>query len=192
MSHLLDSILNPFGLPFGSLLAPKMAETCLGIPLGAAKSRSGLLLGAPRAPQEASKSVPRGFQETSRLPRGFQELSKRLQDRFWSHFGAILEPFGEPFWSYFGDIWDKFVGMALRGPPGVFQMLPRAFQEPNRTAQRALGPEGPQSELRDTRMQHESRDVTMKHDASRDLTVQHDSSRCLKTSVLSGPIATQV
>ena len=38
---------------------------------------------------EASKSRPRRLQEASRLPRQLQELSNKLQDRFWSHFGAI-------------------------------------------------------------------------------------------------------
>ena len=39
---------------------------------------------------------------------------------------------------------------ALQRLPRAFQMLPRAFQEPSWTAQRGLGPEGPQSELRYT------------------------------------------
>ena len=39
---ILDPILNPPGLPFGSLLAPKMAETCLEIRLGPPKSGSRL------------------------------------------------------------------------------------------------------------------------------------------------------
>ena len=34
LSRLLDSILEPLGLPLGSLLAPKMAENSRGIPLG--------------------------------------------------------------------------------------------------------------------------------------------------------------
>ena len=37
-----DPILDPPGLPFGSLLAPKMAETCLEIRLGPPKSGSRL------------------------------------------------------------------------------------------------------------------------------------------------------
>ena len=52
----------------------------------------------------ASKSLPSGPQEASRLPRQVQELSRRLQDRIWSDFGVILEPLREPFWTYVGAI----------------------------------------------------------------------------------------
>ena len=58
-SRLLGSILDTLGLPFKSLLAPKMAETCLGNPLGPAKSRSRALFFGPRAVQERSKRSPR-------------------------------------------------------------------------------------------------------------------------------------
>ena len=86
---------------------------------------------------------------------------------------------------------------ALWTPPGRFPELSRGFpelsrcfQEPNRIAQRALGPEGPQSALRNTCRQHDVRrhfkDVTMKHDASRDLTIQRNASRCIQR-MLSGP-----
>ena len=96
----MDSILDPLGLPFGSLLAPKMAETCLGIPLGAAKSCSRLLFLAPRAPQEASKSAPSApgsppfaDQAFLRAPRHLQEAPKRpprpIWQPCWHHFGAI-------------------------------------------------------------------------------------------------------
>ena len=51
-----DSILGPSGLPSESLLAPKMTETCLEIPLGAPKSRSkDVFFG--------SKKQKRGFQK---------------------------------------------------------------------------------------------------------------------------------
>ena len=53
----MDSILDALGLPFGSVLTPNLFETSLGIPLGAAKSRSKLGT-APRALQEAKKRVP--------------------------------------------------------------------------------------------------------------------------------------
>ena len=53
---ILDSILDPPGLPWGSLLAPKMLETCLEIPPGRPKSRSkDLFFG--------SKRRKRGFQK---------------------------------------------------------------------------------------------------------------------------------
>ena len=52
---ILDPILDPPGLRFGSLLAPKMAETCLEIRLGPAKSSSRLLF-------FGSKRPTRGFQ----------------------------------------------------------------------------------------------------------------------------------
>ena len=50
-----DPILDPPGLRFGSLLAPKVAETSLGIPLGAPKSRSKDLFFGPGGVQERSK-----------------------------------------------------------------------------------------------------------------------------------------
>ena len=52
---ILDSILDPPGLPFGSLLAPKVLETCLEIPPGRPKSRSEDLFSAPRNEKEGSK-----------------------------------------------------------------------------------------------------------------------------------------
>ena len=63
--------------PFGSLLAPKRAETCLEISLGAPKSRSRVFFLSwrpPGASQEASKSAPRGFQEL----KGVQDAPKRV------------------------------------------------------------------------------------------------------------------
>ena len=54
------SIWNPFGVRFGTLLGPKMVETCLGIPLGAPKSRSGHLFFGPGGPQERSQRLTGG------------------------------------------------------------------------------------------------------------------------------------
>ena len=68
MNRFRTSILHPLGLTFGSLLAPKMAETSLGIPLGAAKSRSRLVFFCLRAVQERSKMSPRPLQEASMRP----------------------------------------------------------------------------------------------------------------------------
>ena len=57
-----DTILDPPGLRFGSFLAPKIAETCLEIPLGAPKSRSGDFFFGPGGLQERSKR-PAGGQK---------------------------------------------------------------------------------------------------------------------------------
>ena len=69
----MDSILDPPGLPWGSLLAPKMVATCLEIPPGAPKSRSkDLFFG--------SKRRKRGFQKRGQKrdpPKAFD----RVQDR---------------------------------------------------------------------------------------------------------------
>ena len=73
-----DPILDPPGLSFGSALAPKIAETCLEIPLGAPKSRWKDLFSA----RDGSKGAPRGPREASSLPTQLQELSKRPRDRF--------------------------------------------------------------------------------------------------------------
>ena len=87
LDRLLQSILDPLGLLFGSLLAPKMAETSPQTRLGAAKSRSRGAFFRPRAIQERSKRPPRPFQEAFRRPRS----SKRHPG---SHLGPILTPFG--------------------------------------------------------------------------------------------------
>ena len=60
-SRLRDPILDPPGLRFGSLLAAKMAENCLGIRLGAAKSRSRALLFGSGGLRELSKTSPRAL-----------------------------------------------------------------------------------------------------------------------------------
>ena len=82
-----DPILDPPGLRFGSLLALKMAETSLGSPLGAAKSRSRGLFFGPRAVQERSKRSPRPLQEASMRPR----RSKKAPRGLWR---PILTPVG--------------------------------------------------------------------------------------------------
>ena len=52
----------PLDFLFGSFLAPKMAENCLEIRLGPAKSRSRAFFSG----SEASKSDPRGKKEGSK------------------------------------------------------------------------------------------------------------------------------
>ena len=88
--------------PFWSLLAAKMAETCLGISLGAVqeyffrprerpKSR-------PRAPHKRLEVPPwptKPFKSSKRPPRGPKRPPRGLQGPngpCWHHFGAILEP----------------------------------------------------------------------------------------------------
>ena len=44
----------------------------------------------------------------SKRPRQLQELAKRLQDRFWSHFGSHLEPFWSHLGSHSGAIFEQF------------------------------------------------------------------------------------
>jgi len=63
-SRLLGSILDPLGLPFGSLLAPKMAETNPSGRLKMALEGSPLLFGLP----EAYKKPPRALQEAFKRP----------------------------------------------------------------------------------------------------------------------------
>ena len=56
---ILDPILDPPGLPFGSFLALKMVETCLGIRLGPPKSDSRLVLfSAPRVKKRVPNKGP--------------------------------------------------------------------------------------------------------------------------------------
>ena len=62
---ILHSILDPPGLPQGSLLAPKMLETCLEIPPGRPKSRSKDLFfrlqeAKKRGPKKGPKKGPVG------------------------------------------------------------------------------------------------------------------------------------
>ena len=92
----MDSILDPLGLPFGSLLAPKMAETSLGIPLGAAKSRSRALCFDPRALQDRTKRHLRALQEASRRLRHSKKPPGSHSGPIWLlfviHLDSILSP----------------------------------------------------------------------------------------------------
>ena len=79
----LGPILDPPGVCFGSLLAPKIAE-----------ERSKRLTGG-------ENKRPEDRTIAKRCPRG-------LQDAIWSHLGVILEPSRGPFWSHFGINWGAF------------------------------------------------------------------------------------
>ena len=83
-----DPILDSPGLPFGSALAPKIAETCLEIPLGAPKSRSKDLFFGPGGLQERSKRPPRGLQAAKIAPRALQEALGSILEPFWNHLGS--------------------------------------------------------------------------------------------------------
>ena len=88
-------------LRFGRFLAPKIAETCLEIPLGAPKSRSKDLLFGPGGIQGRSKRPPRGLQAARTAPRALKKASGSILEQFGndvgSHPGAILEQFGDKF-----------------------------------------------------------------------------------------------
>ena len=107
-----DPILDPPGLRFGSFLGCKIAETSLGILLGALKSRSRALSSGLGGLQEPSKTPPRGLHAAKTAPRALQQAPGSILESFWSFLGsnpgAILESF-----------WDKFdytdVGRLLRG-----------------------------------------------------------------------------
>ena len=105
--------MDPPGLRFGSFLAPKIAETCLEIPLGAPKSRSKDLFFGPGGLQERSKRPPRGLQAAKTAPRALQEaggsILEPIWEPCWSDFGAMLQQFR----SYFGDY--KDVGRCMHG-----------------------------------------------------------------------------
>ena len=88
LERLRSSILDPLGLPLGSLLDPKMAETSLGNPLGAAKKRSRGLFFGPRAVQERSKRSQRPLQEASMRPR----RSKKGPRGLWAPISTSLGP----------------------------------------------------------------------------------------------------
>ena len=109
--------MDPPGLRFESLLALKMAETSVGIPFGAAKSRSRALFCAPNAKVDAHRVRSGALQEASRRSR----RSKRPPG---SHFGSIWQPFRnhfgpmlatlqeasrEPFWIHSGPFRDSFL-----------------------------------------------------------------------------------
>ena len=96
-SRLLSSILEPLGSLSGTLFAPKMAETCLEISLGAPKSRSRALFFGLGRLQERPKRPPRAFREVSRN-KGVQDAPKKPPRLDFGapgdHFGQILEPSG--------------------------------------------------------------------------------------------------
>ena len=124
LSRLRDPIWDSPGLCFGSLLAPKMAENCLGIRLGAAKSRSRGLFFGPRAVQERSKRSPRTLQEASMRPR----RSKKGPRGLW---GSIFTPPGPLGTSKTIMLGIKF--QSFQGAPGACQehstRHPRASQD---------------------------------------------------------------
>ena len=118
------SALDPPGLHVGSLLSLKMAETSLGNPLGAAKSRSRGLFFGPRAVQERSKRSPRPLQEASMRPR----RSKKGPRGLW---GPIFTPLKALRTSNVAILSVKFP--CFKGAPGACQehstRHPRAFQD---------------------------------------------------------------
>ena len=83
-----DPILDPPGLSFGSALAPKIAETCLEIPLGALKRCSKDLFFGPGGLQERSTRPSRGLQAAKTAPRAPLEASGSILQLFWSHSGS--------------------------------------------------------------------------------------------------------
>ena len=86
--------------------------------------------------------------------------------------GRVLEPsftWGNASWTPRGlPRRSPEASKSSKRPPRAFKMSPEGFQT---VIQRALGPEGPQSELRNT---------CLHHDSSRDLSIQNDASRCLQ------------
>ena len=118
----------------------------------------------PRRLQEGSRALQecsRGLQEGSRA---LQECSRRLQEpprRLQEGSRALQE-----------------CSRGLQEGSKRVKRAPRGSEEGSRGSipakpviQRALGPEGPQSELRNTCLHHHS---------SGDLSIQHDASRCLQ------------
>ena len=79
-------ILDPPGLPFGRLSAPKIVETSLEISLGAPKGRSKDLFFGPGGLQERSKRPPRGLQAARTARRALQEASGSIWEPFWTNF----------------------------------------------------------------------------------------------------------
>ena len=79
-------ILDPPGLTFGTLLAPKIAENCLEIPLGAPKSRSRALWIGPGGLQERPRRPTGGQNKGTERATYSQEASKMGP-------GAILDRF---------------------------------------------------------------------------------------------------
>ena len=101
-------MLDLLGTPLGSLLAPKTNENSLGTPLGAAKSCSRVLFGAPNAKVDAPRARAGALQEAFRRPRS----SKRPPG---SHFGPIWCPFG----TRLGSILDHLDVVFLAGEKGL-------------------------------------------------------------------------
>ena len=93
-SRFWTSFLDPLGLSFGSPLAPKSAETSLGIFLRAVQGPPGLLFFGLGGFQERSKSPPRG----KRLPEQILDPSK-VPPR------PMLAPFWTAFRNHFEQIW---------------------------------------------------------------------------------------
>ena len=114
------SFWSPFWKPFG----PKMAETSLGIPLGAAKSRSRLVFFGLRAVQERSKMSPRPLQEASRRP----IRSKKTPRCLWGPTFTPPRPLGTSKTAVWG-----MNSQCFEGPPGACQehatRHPRAFRD---------------------------------------------------------------
>ena len=111
--------MDPPGLLFGNLLAPKIAENCLEIALGAPKSRSRALWIGPGGLQEHPRRPTGGHskgtvratysQEASKMgPRAIEMDLETIVDRFcdtiWSRrsiLGALRAVFCSVFYSAF-------------------------------------------------------------------------------------------
>ena len=91
---------HPFGLLLGSLLALRMAETSLKIPLGPAKSSSRVFFFGPGGVQERPKRLTGGQNKGTKRATRAKRPPRGLWDPFWSHFVTVFAPF----WSYFGAI----------------------------------------------------------------------------------------
>ena len=108
--------MEPLGLPFGSLLAPKMAETCLDFFFWSAREPfKSFFFSAP----EASRSAPGDSQEPSKsCSRGLQEL-KRPQEGSKRPLGTDFDLSRPPRDPQIND---------FSGPQGN-SLVPRACQE---------------------------------------------------------------
>ena len=76
------------GLPFGTLLALKMADNCLEFVLERPRAVQVHLFSAP----EASKGVPRGLQEHSKRPVRAQETPRCVREPSREQFGPPRGP----------------------------------------------------------------------------------------------------
>ena len=109
---ILDLNLDPPGLHFGSLLAPKIAENSLPGGLGPSRSRSAIPFLGPGGVQERSKRPSGGQNKGTERATRAKRPPRGVQDRFGTHFGAILRRF----WYLSGDILEllfKFFGASL-------------------------------------------------------------------------------